>query len=520
MAVESAISEEKKKEWLSQEWYLNRFDGCPFLLSFIGMGETLPEGRKHPWGHGTVRLAFFYSHKVDWHMPLSDIRRAAGQFMRRSTSDPYFTLNLMRLWEADEEKFEKMWAHISSADSQKPSNGELLALFNSFVEASIKRVTSSSLIDGFAFGSDEAIAGKVRAHLEELGKAAEFGSIFTALTAHVHPSFTTHAELSLLKAAIIAQKEGAAETILNNTPKEAMQKLLAFPKTMRALLDHQSNFHWLRNNYIDGEPLPPEHFIEEISTLLRSGKDLQKEFGELKSIPLRNLEEKEKLMDELQLPIELRSLIRYSEDFTLWQDERKRSTFFMAHAFSFLLREIGKRCGFTLGEMKYLVPEEVPLAAAGKIPPEVPRARIKGCMVAWEHGRISILTGPEVQEMHAHFRKAGLPEETDVVKGLAASLGKARGTARIVNSSREIDKVNEGDILVAVMTRPVYILGMKRAAAIVTDEGGLTCHAAIVARELKIPCIIGTKFATRVLKDGSEVEVDASKGEVRVLTAS
>ena len=79
------------------------------------------------------------------------------------------------------------------------------------------------------------------------------------------------------------------------------------------------------------------------------------------------------------------------------------------------------------------------------------------------------------------------------------------------------DKFNKGDILIAFMIRPMFLLQMRRAGAIVTDEGGITCHAAIVARELGIPCIIGTKIATQVLKDGDEVEVDAERGMIKVL---
>lgn len=74
-----------------------------------------------------------------------------------------------------------------------------------------------------------------------------------------------------------------------------------------------------------------------------------------------------------------------------------------------------------------------------------------------------------------------------------------------------------GDVLVTTMTHPEFLLLMKKASAIVTDEGGITCHAAIVARELGKPCIIGTKFATQVLKDGDMVEVDADSGVVRVI---
>ncbi|MBU4375310.1 hypothetical protein KKH38_02310, partial [Patescibacteria group bacterium] len=67
------------------------------------------------------------------------------------------------------------------------------------------------------------------------------------------------------------------------------------------------------------------------------------------------------------------------------------------------------------------------------------------------------------------------------------------------------------------MTRPEHLMGMKKAGAIITDDGGITCHAAIIARELGIPCIIGTKIATKVLKDGDFVEVDAERGIVKIL---
>ena len=84
-------------------------------------------------------------------------------------------------------------------------------------------------------------------------------------------------------------------------------------------------------------------------------------------------------------------------------------------------------------------------------------------------------------------------------------------------SVREISKMKQGDILVTTMTSPEFVIAMKKASAIVTDQGGLTSHAAIVSRELKIPCIIGTKIATKVLKDGQLVEVNANHGWVKII---
>jgi len=101
--------------------------------------------------------------------------------------------------------------------------------------------------------------------------------------------------------------------------------------------------------------------------------------------------------------------------------------------------------------------------------------------------------------------------------GTPANKGTAIGRVIICKTIAAIDKVKKGDILVASMTRPEFMPALKKAAAIITDEGGITCHAAIVARELNIPAVIGTKFATKVLKDGMLVEVRANHGIVKIL---
>ncbi len=103
------------------------------------------------------------------------------------------------------------------------------------------------------------------------------------------------------------------------------------------------------------------------------------------------------------------------------------------------------------------------------------------------------------------------------IKGTSASKGYAKGKVRLVLYANDISKLKAGEILVTEMTLPAFVPYMKTAAAFITDEGGLTCHAAIVSREMKKPCIIGTKIATQVLKDGDMVEVDANNGVVRIL---
>lgn len=132
----------------------------------------------------------------------------------------------------------------------------------------------------------------------------------------------------------------------------------------------------------------------------------------------------------------------------------------------------------------------------------------------------------EIKEMQKYFLK--LDRETNKPNIANKTFGQAaydpkkliRGKAIIIEDKSELITKNhliDGKILVAKQTTPHFISYMKKAKAIITDEGGITCHAAIVSRELKIPCIIGTKNATSILKDGDLVEVDVSQGAVKIL---
>ncbi len=101
--------------------------------------------------------------------------------------------------------------------------------------------------------------------------------------------------------------------------------------------------------------------------------------------------------------------------------------------------------------------------------------------------------------------------------GQIASPGIARGKVRILRKKSQVEELLKGEILVSPMTTPYFVPAMKKSSAIITDEGGVTSHAAIVAREIKKPCIIGTKFATKVLHDGDLIEVDANQGIIKIL---
>ena len=118
---------------------------------------------------------------------------------------------------------------------------------------------------------------------------------------------------------------------------------------------------------------------------------------------------------------------------------------------------------------------------------------------------------PQLQERIAELLRGS----DEILAGKTAYPGLVRGKAQIILSEADFPRFEKGNILVTSMTRPEFVPIMKKASAVVTDEGGITCHAAIVSRELKLPCITGTKKATLILKDGDLVEVDAENGIVK-----
>lgn len=108
-----------------------------------------------------------------------------------------------------------------------------------------------------------------------------------------------------------------------------------------------------------------------------------------------------------------------------------------------------------------------------------------------------------------------MEEEGEIIlKGLSAAPGVGSGKVKVILSEEEINKVQDGDVLVTTMTSPDMVPAMRKASAIVTDEGGMTCHAAIVSRELGVPSIVGTNKGTKTLKDGMIITVDGDKGIV------
>ena len=359
----------------------------------------------------------------------------------------------------------------------------------------MKGVTSSAIIDHFALGTDQFIADMLRQEVgRRIKKESDFTEIFSLATAPVRQSFISKAELALIRIARTARSS----------------KDLA-----RRIALHQQRYFWIHNNYFAARELSVRYFTAEVHSLRRSSVDLKTKEKKLALTPSNNARRKATILRTYRLSRHLRTLLKTSEDFTWWQDERKRATFLNIHIGTKLLGEVARRRGYPFELMKYLVPPEMATVFVKDVPSLTDlHRRQRGCgIVVWRGGHY-IATGKDAGVLRRLMFTTKKRDHVRDVRGLSASVGRAVGRARVIQSARDVGKVKTGDIIIAVMTRPDYIVGLKKAAAIVTNEGGITCHAAIVARELGIPCIIGTKIATEVFKDGDLVEVNANHGVV------
>lgn len=477
------------------EWYNQRFDGCPLFLTAITEAELRREKRKPSGTEADVRVCFFFNGKADYFHRQSDIARGARAVIKQAKSNPAYPAKLLDAWKQDEQAFDRYFSQFDARALRTISDVELSKVWKKYFNLAIRRFTSSSIIDHFALGTDVLVRTKLHQEVDSQVKghtvsSSKFIDIFSVATAPVHQSFINLAEIDLLKIRLGLSRETAKQ--------------------------YQQRYFWINNNYVNAQVLSVKYFQQHIVAWKKSRKNLLLEIKKIEQTPSINAKKKKALMARYHISKGLQTLLKISEDFTWWQDERKKATLINIHMGNEILNEIARRKKYKVDELKYAVPSELVKIIHQHGPSrKVLRARKKfSVYVATRQGYyfVSGTTAKTVEKIM--FTEKQFDQVQDI-RGLSACLGRAIGRVKVVGSATEIGKVKQGDILVAVMTRPDYVPAMKKAAAIVTNEGGITSHAAIVSRELGIPCIIGTKIATQIFHDGDLVEVDANHGWVR-----
>ena len=203
---------------------------------------------------------------------------------------------------------------------------------------------------------------------------------------------------------------------------------------------------------------------------------------------------------DVKIPKQLEKLFSEIKELTYFRTDRTDKYLEMLVLVRPILQEVAAHIGVSFKDLVEYEAESVIVGKPKKVSKEFSHLYIDGKNIVRDEPIIEFSLDLNVE-----------------IKGTITYKGIARGIAKIVRHSSELDKVKKGDILISQMTFPSFISAMQKASAFVTDEGSITCHAAIIAREMKKPCIIGTRIATQVLHDGDLVEVDANTGIVRII---
>ncbi len=307
-------------------------------------------------------------------------------------------------------------------------------------------------------------------------------------------SYTGHEELDLLELVREVKKDGFT------------------PAVMKKIQSHNKRYLWIFVQS-DEQPLTVDDQIMRIYELLKTDVEQRIEF--LQNYPTNTQKKKEHIFKEIGGSKELKKLVVLYEQWVMLKDFRRAVISQERALLRGLYDEIGKRIGFTGLEVTFLIPGEITDALLnGKmVDKKLPKERMRFCVVEISPEKIAVFVGEEAQRIASRIEQKECKQKT--LSGMTAYPGIAQGKAKIIWKAEDSAMFKEGDILVTSMTTPQLVPLMQKAAAIVTDEGGLLCHAAIISRELKKPCIIGTGNATKILRDGEKIEVDATKGIVR-----
>lgn len=269
-----------------------------------------------------------------------------------------------------------------------------------------------------------------------------------------------------------------------------------------------------------GEPWDSRHYAEELSDLSKKNlKFLQAEYEKLRDYSKIRNREIDQIVKKYKLS---KQDLQLFIDFGLALDARNEAEYILSFNSFFLLpiyKEIARRLSLSIKQVRML--EETELTACVRGQKDVNKLlNERRKMFAWgfdeKMEKIIFLNQSEALRIFDFVEKHAQGAVPDNQKaGITASPGKAQGRVSIILTPELNHKVKEGDILITQATTVDYLPAMKRAVAFVTEVGGLTCHAAVVAREFGVPCIVSLKNATKIFKDGDLVEVDANKGIVR-----
>jgi len=370
----------------------------------------------------------------------------------------------------------KLWNKIKSKDIKTLSNQELAEIFKEYSTSLIK---INQFLQSMMFRED--VITKI---LKQ--KLKNDNDLFLKLTIPNKESYFTEFNKKLLK--------------------------FAAAKDYCRIDEFIEEYGWIKDQNFRGDWFNAKEIKQKIDDL--SKQNPEQDLKLMEESRKKDIEEFKKAAKDLdKYTKELAELASWLVYLRTYRTDVQYKSFFMLKEF---FKEAAERCKVSLDDLLFLRHTEIISLLKGEdIEKNIISKRKKGYgIILAKDNRIEIF-GSDLDELKEFLKEEEL-EET-YLEGSTACKGYAKGTAKIVMKIEDMKKMEKGDILISSMTRPDLVPAMEKAAAFVTDEGGITCHAAIVSREMNKPCVVGTGKATKLFKDGDLVEVDADNGIVRKL---
>jgi|SRR3989339_573661 len=398
----------------------------------------------------------------------------ATQYIKRQLKDRKYIDGILEKWFSCERNLTKFVRLIDFSRLDTLSDPALCQLYKKFTQLDFKTWEISIHIEVFDPWADKIVADFLTKEKLNLG-VEETKKFITP----EEPSFAQQEENELYH---IAQM-----------PIEQQEK---------ALKRHQKKYFWMNSDWANVIVLDTDYFQKRMAQIHAPVKP-------------------QKIKKQRKFSKDVESLFYFFRRMGYWRDERKKAALINNNYYYAFFQEFARRTGVSYDAISFATPAELiqsqcEFSEAFK---KNLKARCNKCVYYWnkDASKPVVLVENECDEFMSVLETTFTGQFKEL-KGTPASRGIITGAVKIINIPADFSKLKPGDILVAPMTRPEYLPLMKIAGGIVTDEGGVTCHAAIVSRELGIPCIIGTQVATEVLKDGDEVEVDANLGVIRKIS--
>lgn len=345
-------------------------------------------------------------------------------------------------------------------------------------------------------GGQSVVRAKLHKELSALNISlpeSEFNEYFSSLINFTDISFVQSAEKSLLHIALLPKSDHQA-----------------------AIRDYEQRYYWQYFDYY-GPLLNQSMIKQELEVLLHlSRNELKQRITEIDHGVQRNEQKRQTNLRRFPISESIKTTLYVLQRFAYFYSDQKKILTTQANVgLGMVVSYLTEKYKFDQLELHFATVDElIDLIKGQALDAKTLRGRMKMSTITDFEGEhyYHVALGHNLYSVDQEVQHG---RNVSHIKGMSANPGKYTGTARVVMSISQMGRVKKGDVLITSMTTVNFVPVMKIAGAIVTDLGGITSHAAIVARELQIPCIVGTKLATWVFKDGDTIEVDAQTGIVR-----